>query len=168
MIAMKGNDLLGIEIAGIKMKTPIIGASGTFGNCEEYNDFVDWEKIGAVCVKGLTLEPRQGNAGRRVAETAGGMMNCVRLQNPGVVVFITEILPRIRCYNTPIIVNINGNTIEDYAEMAEKLAKAYQNIIPDEAGLYFDDGFFKVRYGPFKSSSEYAKYVDILVQNKRH
>ena len=53
-------------------------------------------------------------------------------------------------------------------EMAEKLAKAYQNIIPDEAGIYFDDGFFKVRYGPFKSSSEYAKYVDILVQNKRH
>ena len=104
------------------MKTPIIGASGTFGNCEEYSDFVDWNKIGAVCVKGLTLEPRQGNAGRRVAETAGGMMNCVGLQNPGVGVFVSEILPRIRCYDTPIIVNINGNTIEDYAGMAEQLA----------------------------------------------
>ena len=116
--------MLGVNIAGIAMNTPLIGASGTFGNCEEYADFADWSKIGAVSVKGLTLEPREGNPGRRVAETAGGMMNCVGLQNPGVDVFINDILPRVKCYNTPLIVNINGNSVEDYAEITERLSHA--------------------------------------------
>lgn len=116
--------MLEVNVAGIKMKTPIIGASGTFGNGEEYADFVDWSRIGAMSVKGLTLEPRDGNPGRRIAETSAGIMNCVGLQNPGVEAFVQEILPRIKRYETPIIVNINGNTVEDYARITEVLSDA--------------------------------------------
>lgn len=122
MSAANKKNMLAVEIAGIKMKTPIIGASGTFGNGEEYADFVDWNRIGGICAKGLTLENREGNKGRRIAETAGGMMNCVGLQNPGVDVFVNEIMPRIKGYNTPIIVNINGNSMEDYAAITERLS----------------------------------------------
>lgn len=122
MSAINKKTMLAVEIAGIKMKTPIIGASGTFGNGEEYADFVEWDGIGGICAKGLTLEVREGNKGRRIAETAGGMLNCVGLQNPGIDVFINEIVPRIKGYNTPIIVNINGNSVEDYAAITERLA----------------------------------------------
>lgn len=122
MSTLNKGTMLAVELAGIKMKTPIIGASGTFGNGEEYADFVDWDDIGGICAKGLTLEVREGNKGRRIAETAGGMLNCVGLQNPGIDVFINEIVPRIKGYNTPIIVNINGNSIEDYAAITERLA----------------------------------------------
>ena len=112
------------SIAGIEMRSPLIGASGTFGNGEEYDDFVEWNCVGAISVKGLTVEPRQGNAGRRIAETPAGIMNCVGLQNPGIDVFVKDILPRIRAYKTPIIVNINGNTVEDYIAITERLAEA--------------------------------------------
>ncbi len=115
--------MLSTNIAGIKMRTPLIGASGTFGNGEEYDDFVDWQKVGGISGKGLTLEPRRGNPGQRVVETASGMLNCVGLQNPGIDVFVKETLPRIKKYNTPIIVNINGNCVEDYIQIAEILAE---------------------------------------------
>lgn len=116
--------MLEVDIAGIKMRTPVIGASGTFGNGEEYADFIDWNGIGAMSVKGLTIEPRRGNPGRRVAETSAGIMNCVGLQNPGVKVFVNDILPRIKHFDTPIIVNINGNTVEDYVAITEVLSDA--------------------------------------------
>lgn len=115
-------EMLAVNLAGIQMRTPIIGASGTFGNGEEYDDFVDWDYVGGISVKGLTVEPRNGNHGRRIAETPAGIMNCVGLQNPGIEVFVNEILPRIRVYKTPIIVNINGNTVEDYIKITEMLA----------------------------------------------
>ena len=114
--------MLKVEIAGIKMRTPVIAASGTFGFGEEYEDFVDWSTVGAISVKRLTLEPRQGNHGRRVAETPSGMLNSVGLQNPGVEVFVKEILPRIKKFEVPIIVNINGNTVEDYIRITEILS----------------------------------------------
>jgi len=113
--------MLNVNIAGIEMKTPIIAASGTFGFGEEYEDFVDWSTVGAISVKGLTLEPRLGNPGRRVAETPAGMLNSVGLQNPGIEVFIREIMPRMKKFGVPVIVNINGNTVEDYAHIAELL-----------------------------------------------
>ena len=124
MTAQTVRDLLAVSVAGIALKTPFIGASGTFGNGEEFDDFVDWDKIGGVCVKGLTLEVRNGNRGRRMAETAAGMMNCVGLQNPGIHAFVRDILPRIRRSGTAIIVNINGNTVEDYAAVTEVLQDA--------------------------------------------
>ncbi|MBP1764109.1 MAG: pyrD [Firmicutes bacterium] len=113
--------MLAVDIAGIKMKTPVIAASGTFGFGEEYEDFIDWSQVGAISVKGLTREPRLGNPGRRVAETPAGMLNSVGLQNPGIEAFVQEIMPRIQPFAVPIIVNINGNTVEDYACITERL-----------------------------------------------
>ena len=112
---------LAINLAGITMKNPLMAASGTFGFGEEFADFLELNEVGAVVVKGITREPRRGNAGRRIAETPSGMLNCIGLQNPGVDVFLRDTLPRIKKYQAPIIVNINGNLIEDYAFLAEAL-----------------------------------------------
>ena len=115
---------LAITLAGIKMRTPLLTASGSFGFGEEFADFLDFSRVGAYVVKGLTLEPRRGNAGRRIAETPAGMLNCIGLQNPGIKKFLQEILPRIKQYDAPIIVNINGNIVEEYAELAAALDKS--------------------------------------------
>lgn len=117
------SDMLQLEIAGIKMATPVMAASGTFGFGKEYNDFVNLNQIGAIVVKGTTLQPRAGNKGRRIAETPAGMLNSIGLENPGVEAFLTEILPGLAadCV-TPIIVNISGNTVEEYGELAARLS----------------------------------------------
>ncbi|MHC1758207.1 MAG: dihydroorotate dehydrogenase [Negativicutes bacterium] len=115
------SDFLSIHLAGISMKNPLMTASGTFGFGEEFADFIDLGEVGAIVVKGVTREPRRGNPGRRMAETPSGMLNCIGLQNPGVDVFLRDTLPRIRRYGAPIIANINGNLVEDYAFLAEVL-----------------------------------------------
>ena len=117
----KTNNPLSVEIAGIKMKTPIMTGSGTFGYGLEYADYVDLNNVGAVVVKGISVKPRAGNKGCRIAETPAGMLNCIGLENPGVDAFIDRILPRTAAYDVPIIVNITGNSIEEYVELAEKL-----------------------------------------------
>lgn len=114
-------DMLGVTIAGIKMKTPVMTASGTFGFGLEYRDFVNLNKIGAVVVKGTTLVPRPGNKGRRIAETPAGILNSIGLENPGVDEFLSTILPRLGEYDVPVIVNISGNTVEEYGELAARL-----------------------------------------------
>jgi len=113
--------MLAVNIAGIKMKTPVMTASGTFGFGLEYSDFVDLNKVGAIVVKGTTLAPKAGNNGRRIAETPAGMMNCIGLENPGVDEFITKTMPKLAAYQAPVIVNISGNTVEDYGELAARL-----------------------------------------------
>ncbi|CQR73506.1 Dihydroorotate dehydrogenase, catalytic subunit [Sporomusa ovata] len=113
--------MLAVNIAGIKMKTPVMTASGTFGFGLEYSDFVDLNKVGAIVVKGTTLAPKAGNSGRRIAETPAGMMNCIGLENPGVDEFITKTMPQLAAYQVPVIVNISGNTVEDYGELAARL-----------------------------------------------
>ena len=115
------SELLQTEICGIKMSTPILAASGTFGFGEEYENFVDLQKLGAVMVKCITLKPRSGNEGVRIAETPMGMLNSIGLENPGVEVFLAEILPRIKKYNMNVIVNISGSSVEDYGELAKLL-----------------------------------------------
>ena len=115
------NNLLETNIAGIKIKSPIMTASGTFGFGLEYKDFLDLNQIGAIVVKGTTLEPKPGNKGRRIAETPMGMLNSIGLENPGVEKFINDILPEISNYDVPIIVNISGNTVDEYKKLAEKL-----------------------------------------------
>lgn len=112
------------EIAGMKLKNPVIAASGTFGFGREYSEFIDLNMLGGISVKGLTLEPRQGNKPPRIAETPAGILNSVGLQNPGVHAFIRDEIPFLRKFDTAIIVNIAGNTIEEYCEMAEILADA--------------------------------------------
>ena len=117
---------LSVDLNGLKLKNPITVASGTFGFGREYSEYVDLNKIGAIAVKGLTLEPRIGNNTPRVAETPMGMINSVGLQNPGVKKFIENEIPFLRQYDTKIIANINGNTIEEYCEMASILS--YEDV----------------------------------------
>ena len=114
------SEILKTELCGIKMTTPILTASGTFGFGEEFEDFVDLKKIGGVVVKCITLKPRAGNAGVRITETPSGMLNCIGLENPGVEKFLTEILPRIK-NKMNVIVNISGSSVEDYGELAKLL-----------------------------------------------
>jgi len=112
---------LSVDICGITFKNPVIAASGTFGFGREYSEFVDLNRVGGISVKGLTLEPRKGNAPPRIAETPAGILNSVGLQNPGVHAFIKDEIPFLRQFDTKIIANIAGNTIEDYCAMAEIL-----------------------------------------------
>ena len=114
--------MLAVNIAGIKMKTPVMTASGTFGFGQEYSEFVDLNQLGAIVVKGMTLLPRSGNYGRRIAETPAGMLNSIGLENPGVDEFLITTLPKLAKYDVPIIVNISGNTVEEYGELAAKLS----------------------------------------------
>ncbi|HHV29301.1 dihydroorotate dehydrogenase [Acetivibrio mesophilus] len=115
---------LSVDIAGLKLENPVIGASGTFGFGREFADYMDLNRIGGISVKGLTLEKRQGNKPPRIAETPAGILNSVGLQNPGVKAFIENEIPFLRKFSTKIIANIAGNTIEDYCSMAEQLSDA--------------------------------------------
>ncbi len=112
---------MAVEIAGIKMKTPVMTASGTFGFGLEFTDFVDLDKLGALVVKAATLQPCLGNKGQRTVETPAGMLNSIGLENPGVGEFVAKKLPFLAKYDVPVIVNIAGNTPEEYAEIARIL-----------------------------------------------
>ncbi|MBZ4651495.1 MAG: pyrD [Proteiniphilum sp.] len=105
----------------MKLRNPVMTASGTFGYGTEYTDFMDLGRIGGIFVKGTTLEPRQGNDYPRMAETPSGMLNAVGLQNKGVDYFVEQIYPVIKDYNTHMIVNVSGSTVEDYVACSEKL-----------------------------------------------
>ncbi len=109
------------NISKLKLKNPVMTASGTFGFGTEYSDFIDLSKLGGIVVKGITPKPRQGNPYPRMVETASGMLNAVGLQNKGVDYFIEHIYPEISQYNTEIVVNINGGSIEEYCEVASKI-----------------------------------------------
>ncbi len=115
---------LSVNLAGVTLKNPIVTASGTFGFGREYNNFYDLSNLGAICVKGLTLKPRLGNPPPRIAETPSGILNSVGLQNPGIDAFIAEELPFLRKFDTKIIANISGNTLEDYLEITERASDA--------------------------------------------
>ena len=113
---------LSVKIAGVELKNPVMTCSGTFGSGEEYSEFVDLNRLGAVVTKGIANEPWNGNPTPRVCEVTGGMLNAIGLQGPGIDVFIKRDIPFLRQYDTKIIVNICGHTIEDYAAVAERLA----------------------------------------------
>lgn len=112
---------LKVNIGDLKLKNPVMTASGTFGYGPEYADFVELSEIGGIIVKGTTLNPRQGNDYPRMAETASGMLNCVGLQNKGVDYFCEHIYPEIKDINTNMIVNVSGSSPEDYAECAARI-----------------------------------------------
>jgi len=120
---------MSVSFAGVKLKNPIVSASGTFGFGREYGDFYDLSLLGGICVKGLTIKPRAGNRPPRVAETPMGMLNSVGLQNPGVDSFIEDELPFLRQFDTVVIANISGGTVEEYADMADKLSDAKVDMI---------------------------------------
>lgn len=110
-----------VTIAGVTFKNPVMTASGTFGSGMEYGDFVDLNRLGAVVTKGVANVPWPGNPTPRVAEVYGGMLNAIGLQNPGIDVFLKRDIPFLQHYNTKIIVNVCGKTVEDYLEVVEKL-----------------------------------------------
>ena len=112
---------LRVNIAGLDLVNPVLTACGTFGYGLEYQDFIDLSQLGGVIVKGTTLQPREGNPYPRMAETAQGMLNCVGLQNKGVDYFCEHIYPQIKDIKTNMIVNVSGNTPEDYAECARRI-----------------------------------------------
>lgn len=111
-----------VEIAGVTFKNPVMTASGTFGSGMEYSDFVDLNRLGAVVTKGVANVPWPGNPTPRVAEVYGGMLNAIGLQNPGIDVFVKRDIPFLKQYDTQIIVNVCGKTVDDYLEVVERLA----------------------------------------------
>lgn len=112
---------LSVDFCGVRLKNPVMTASGTFGYGREYAEFFDLSLLGAVMVKGVSTEPWLGNPLPRIAETPGGMLNAIGLQNPGVDSFIEQDLPFLRQFDTCVIVNIIGRTVEEYAEVARRL-----------------------------------------------
>ena len=115
------NPSMSVKLAGLTLKNPVMTASGTFGFGLEYGEFFDVSKLGAIVVKGTTLTPWPGNSGQRIVETPAGMLNSIGLENPGVDVFLTQTLDKLKALDTHIIVNISGRTEEEYALLAEKL-----------------------------------------------
>lgn len=111
-----------VTIAGVEFKNPVMTASGTFGSGMEYGEFVDLNRLGGVVTKGVANVPWPGNPTPRVAETYGGMLNAIGLQNPGIDVFMERDIPFLRQYDTRIIVNVCGKSVDDYLEVVEKLS----------------------------------------------
>jgi dihydroorotate dehydrogenase (NAD+) catalytic subunit len=121
---------LSVTVAGIKLKNPVLTASGTFGYGEEFADFVDLNKLGGVIVKGVSLKPIKGNPPPRIWETPSGMLNAIGLENPGVDAFINEKLPYLKQFDTAVIVNIFGYSLEEYVDVAARL-----DNVPGVSGL---------------------------------
>ena len=113
---------MSVSIAGVTLKNPVMTASGTFGSGQEYSEFVSLDRLGAVVTKGVANVPWEGNKTPRIAETACGMINAIGLQNPGIDVFIERDIPFLKKFDTKIIVNVCGRSIEDYCEVVERLA----------------------------------------------
>ena len=136
---------LRVNFAGIEFKNPVVTASGTFGFGHEYGEYFDLAEIGGICTKGLTPRPRLGNPAPRIAETTGGMLNAVGLQNPGVDEFIRTELPFLRRHNTRVIANFSAESIEDFGIAARKLSDAGVDMLEvnlscpnvDDSGMLF-------------------------------
>ena len=118
-----------VTIAGVELKNPVMTASGTFGSGMEYSDFVDLNKLGAVVTKGVANVPWEGNPVPRVAETWGGMLNAIGLQNPGIDLFLERDIPFLKKFDTKIIVNVCGKSVEDYLEVVEKLSDSGVDLL---------------------------------------
>lgn len=118
-----------VEIAGVQFKNPVMTASGTFGSGSEYSEFVDLNTLGAVVTKGVANVPWAGNATPRIAETYGGMINAIGLQNPGMETFCKRDIPFLKQFSTKIIVNVCGKTTEDYCQVVERLANELVDLL---------------------------------------
>lgn len=152
---------LAVDFLGIPMRSPVMTASGTFGFGEEFEDFVDLAELGAVVVKGTTLLPRRGNDGIRIAETPGGMLNCIGLENPGVDYFLSTILPRIG-KRMNVIVNISGSSAEEYGILAEKLD------VPDVAAVELNVSCPNVRDGGIIFGTDPKAAAAVVREAKKH
>ena len=118
-----------VTIAGVELKNPVMTASGTFGSGTEYSEFVDLNKLGAVVTKGVANVPWPGNNTPRIAETYGGMINAIGLQNPGIDVFVERDIPFLKQYDTKIVVNVCGKSVKDYVEVVERLSEESVDLL---------------------------------------
>jgi len=159
---MDRENMLAVKIAGISLKTPVMTGSGTFGFGEEFSEFVDLNEIGAIVVKGTTLQPRSGNPGVRIAETPSGMLNCIGLENPGVEYFLADILPRISQYAAPIIVNISGSSVEEYGVLARMLD------VPGVAAIELNVSCPNVKEGGIVFGTDPASAAAVVREAKRN
>ncbi|MCI6629307.1 MAG: dihydroorotate dehydrogenase [Lachnospiraceae bacterium] len=151
-----------VTIAGVTFQNPVMTASGTFGSGMEYSEFVDLNKLGAVVTKGVANVPWPGNPTPRVAEVYGGMLNAIGLQNPGIDVFIRRDIPFLKQYDTKIIVNVCGKTVEDYLEVVEKLGDT------DVDMLEINVSCPNVKEGAIAFGQKADCLYDITDQIKRH
>lgn len=147
---------MSVNIGGIQMKNPVTTASGTFGLGPEYAPYIDLNRLGAIVVKGITLKPRPGNPTPRLVEAPAGILNSIGLQNPGVEKLIEESLPYLSGFDLPVIVNIAGDTVEDYARLAAVLDKA-----AGVAGLEVNISCPNVKKGGMQFGSDPAMAADV-------
>ena len=159
---LKSDSRLAVNLLGIQMNTPVMTASGTFGFGEEFADFTDLEELGAVVVKGTTLQPRRGNDGVRIAETPAGMLNCIGLENPGVDYFLQTILPRISKYHMNVIVNISGGSAEEYGQLAERLD------VPGVAAIELNVSCPNVKDSGIIFGTDPKAAAEVVTQAKKH
>ena len=152
-----------VTIAGITFKNPVMTASGTFGSGMEYSEFVDLNRLGAVVTKGVANVPWPGNPTPRVAEVYGGMLNAIGLQNPGIDVFMERDIPFLKQYDTRIIVNVCGKTVEDYVEVVERLGEE-----PAVAMLEINVSCPNVKEGAIAFGQNAEALYEITQEVKRH
>ncbi|MCI9082081.1 MAG: dihydroorotate dehydrogenase [Lachnospiraceae bacterium] len=158
-----------VNLAGLTLKNPVMTASGTFGSGVEFAEFVDLNKLGAVVTKGVANVPWEGNPTPRIAETYGGMLNAVGLQNPGVDVFIERDMPFLTKYDTRIVVNVCGRTVEDYCDVVKRLASQPVDLLEiniscpnvEEGGIAFGQNPQSVE-AVTKEVKKYAKQPIIM------
>lgn len=148
---------MSVEIAGIKLRNPVMTASGTFGYGAEFAEYVNLEEIGAIITKGLSIKPKAGNPTPRIVETPGGMLNAIGLQNVGVEAFIAEKVPYLRSVSTPVIVNLFGNTLEEYGELAARLDR-----VPEVAGVEVNISCPNVKHGGIVFGTDPAAAWDVV------
>ncbi|GHU03900.1 dihydroorotate dehydrogenase B (NAD(+)), catalytic subunit [Betaproteobacteria bacterium] len=148
---------MGVDLAGLRLRNPVMTASGTFGYGEEFSAYVDLERLGAFVTKGLSLQPRPGNPTPRLVETPGGMLNAIGLQNVGIEAFIEKKLPFIRSVNTPCIANFFGDTVDGYAEMARRLDE-----LPEIAALEMNISCPNVKHGGIVFGADPASAASVV------
>ncbi|MBR5247938.1 MAG: dihydroorotate dehydrogenase [Lachnospiraceae bacterium] len=152
-----------VTIAGVEFKNPVMTASGTFGSGMEYSEFVDLNRLGAVVTKGVASVPWPGNPTPRVAEVYGGMLNAIGLQNPGIDVFMQRDIPFLKQYDTEIIVNVCGKTVEDYVDVVEKLGDE-----PAVAMLEINVSCPNVKEGAIAFGQKADALYNITAELKKH
>ena len=148
---------MGVNVAGMTLRNPVMTASGTFGYGEEFSDYVDLTRLGAYVTKGLSLRPRPGNPTPRIYETPSGMLNAIGLQNVGIDAFIEKKLPFIRGIDTPCIANFFGDSAEEYGEMAHRLDE-----IPEVAALEMNISCPNVKHGGIAFGSDPTSAATIV------
>ena len=152
-----------VTIAGVTFKNPVMTASGTFGSGMEYSEFVDLNRLGGVVTKGVAATPWQGNPTPRVAEVYGGMLNAIGLQNPGIDVFLERDIPFLKDYDTKVIVNVCGKTVEDYVEVVERLGEE-----PAVAMLEINVSCPNVKEGAIAFGQKADALYNITAELKKH